>query len=129
MFRVSYAYVMHGWYVSFHRLYRTLLKSPTYASICTKQAHIFIVKRPSHISHLTLKMSCTMTWANFTFAGMLSFKWTPPVHMVRVLYLGVGGYTSSRSLDSTLSQVDLHRDAGLGQIYTWALKGMSQRVK
>jgi len=38
--------------------------------------------------------------------------------MVGVLYLGVGGYTSNRSLDSTLSQVDLHRDAGLGQIYT-----------
>lgn len=55
----------------------------------------------------------------------------PSVHMVGVLYLGVGGYTTSRcrSLASTLSQVDLHRDAGLGQIHTWALKGVRQRVK
>jgi len=46
---------------------------------------------------------------------MLSFKGTS-VHMVKVLYLGVG--RSNRSLDSTLSQVDLLGDAGLGQIYT-----------
>jgi hypothetical protein len=44
-----------------------------------------------------------------------------------VTYLA--GYTSSRSLDSPFAQVDLHRDAGLGQIYTRALKGMSQRIK
>jgi hypothetical protein len=38
--------------------------------------------------------------------------------MVGVLYLGVAGYTSSGSLGGTLSHVDLHRDVGLGQIYT-----------
>jgi hypothetical protein len=49
--------------------------------------------------------------------------------MMRVLYLETGGLSRSRSFDSPLAQIDLDRDVGLGQIYSRALKSMSQRVK
>lgn len=49
--------------------------------------------------------------------------------MIRVTCLKTGGLSRSRSFDSPLAQVDLDRDVGLGQIYTRALKSMSQRVK
>jgi hypothetical protein len=47
-----------------------------------------------------------------------------------VAYLKTGGLSSgSRSFDSPLAQVDLDRNVGLGQIYTRALKSMSQCIK